>query len=54
MIAVKNQRPGTIQETMDAASLANGTLNEDWKTFIWFIGTKKQDEELVPSFYVYK
>lgn len=34
---------------MDAAWLANGTLNEEWKMFVWFIGTKKQDKELVPS-----
>lgn len=35
--------------TIDAAWLANGTLSEDWKMFVWFIGTKKQDKEFVPS-----
>ena len=43
----ESERTRTIQVTMDASWLANGTLNEDWKMFVWFIGTQKQDEEFV-------
>lgn len=40
-------RPGTIQVTMYAAWLANGTFNEDWKNaclVYW-----NEDKELVPN-----
>lgn len=45
----ESERLGTIQVTVAVAWLANGILNEDSEMFVWFIGIKKQDKELVPS-----